>query len=160
MKVFFWILAGILGNYFSSKIGILVIIVGGTFFYPLGQLVQIILKRPKIRKENSLNSLFTQISLIVPFSFPLIFIIISENVNLFFPALTIIIGAHFLPFIYAYQLKTYWILASLLVIGGSCFGFMMSDFFDYCVYYTGSILLIFAIINQHLVKREIEKGVL
>lgn len=154
---FTWILAGILWNFVSFKIGILVIIIGGTFFYPIGQLVQLILKRPKIRKENPLNLLFTQISLIIPFSFPLIFLLTKENVNLFFPALTIIIGAHYLPFIYAYKLKTYWILASLLTIGGSFFGFMMQANFDYCAYYTGSMLLLFAFINLYLIKKEIKE---
>lgn len=152
---FFWILAGILWGFVSFKIGILVIIIGGTFFYPLSQLLQIILKRPKIRKENPLNLLFTQIALIIPFSFPLIFLLTKENVNLFFPALTIIIGAHYLPFIYAYKLKTYWILSPLLVIGGSFFGFMMQDNFDYCAYYTGSMLFLFAILNRYLTKKEI-----
>jgi len=154
---FIWILAGILWNFISFKIGILIIIIGGTFFYPLGQLVQLMLKRPKIRKENPLNSLFTQISLIIPFSFPLIFLLTKENVNLFFPALTIIVGVHYLPFVYAYKLNTYWILASLLVIGGSSFGFILQSNFFYCAYYTGSILFLFAILNLYLTKKEIKE---
>ena len=157
---FTWILAGIFWNFISFKIGILVIIISGTFFYPMSQLLQIILKRPKIRKENPLNLLFTQIGLIIPFSFPLIFLLTKENVNLFFPALTIIIGAHYLPFIYAYKLKTYWILAPLLVVGGSLFGFIVTDNIYYCAYYTGSILLLFAIINRYLIKKEINKTAL
>jgi hypothetical protein len=152
---FFWILAGFLWDFASFKIGILLIIISGTFFYPLSQLFQIILKRPKIKKENPLNLLFTQIGLIIPFSFPVIFLLTKENVNLFFPALTIIIGAHYLPFIYAYKMKIYWILASLLVVGGSLFGFIMPDNIYYCAYYTGSILFLFAFINQHLTKKEI-----
>jgi hypothetical protein len=154
---FFWILAGILWDFVSFKIGIFVIIISGTFFYPISQLLQNILKRPKIRKENPLNLLFTQISLIIPFSFPLIYLLTKENVNLFFPALTIIIGAHYLPFVYAYKLKIYWILASLLVVGGSLFGFIMTDNFYYCAYYTGGVLLLFAIINRYLIKKEINK---
>lgn len=153
---FIWIIAGIFWNFISFKIGILIIIIGGTFFYPLGQLLQLILKRPKIRKENPLNLLFTQIGLIIPFSFPLIFLLTRENVNLFFPALTIIIGAHYLPFVYAYNLKTYWILAAFLVIGGSFFGFMMLNNFAYCAYYTGTMLILFAILNRYLTKKEID----
>ncbi len=95
MEGFFWVLAGIMWNVVSFKIGILVIIISGTFFYPLSQLFQIILKRPKVRRDNPLNLLFTQIGLIIPFTFPLIFLIAKENVNLFFPVLTIIVGAHF-----------------------------------------------------------------
>jgi len=132
----------------------MVIIIGGTFFYPLGQLAQLILKRPKISKTNPLKALFTQIGLIIPFSFPLIFMATKENVNLFFPALTIVTGAHFLPFVYAYKMKTYWVLASLLVIGGSYFGFMMPGNFNPCAYYTGILLLLFAIINFYLTKKE------
>jgi hypothetical protein len=157
---FFWILAGILWNFVSFRIGILAIIISGTFFYPISQLFQIILRRPKIRKENPINLLFTQIGLIIPFSFPLIFLLTKENVNLFLPALTIIIGAHYLPFIYAYKLRTYWILAPLLVTGGSLFGFIMPDHIYYCAYYTGSILLLFAIFNYYLIKKEINKTTL
>lgn len=155
---FFWIFAGILWNYISFEIGILVIIISGTFFYPLSQLLQIILKRPKIRKENPLNLLFTLIGLIIPFSFPLVFMLTKENVNLFFPALTVIIGAHYLPFVYAYKMKIYWVIAPLLVVGGSLFGFIMPDNIYYCAYYTGCVLLLFAIINYYLIKKEISKN--
>jgi len=158
IESFFWILAGILWNYVSFKIGILVIIISGTFFYPLSQLLQIILKRPKIRKENPLNLLFTQIGLIIPFTFPLIFMLTKVNVNLFFPVLTIIIGAHYLPFVYAYKMNVYWIIASLLVIGGSIFGFVLQDIMSYCAYYTGGILFLFAILNNYLIKKEISRN--
>ena len=154
---FFWILAGILGTLISINVGILLIIIVGTFFYPLGELFQRILKRPKIRRENPLNGLFTQIGLMIPFSFPLIFMVTKENINLFFPALTVVIGAHYLPFIYAYKLKTYWILASLLAAGGGFFGFAMPNNFYFCTYYTGSMLILFAIINYYLVQKEIKK---
>jgi len=44
IEAFVWILAGIFWQFVSFKIGILIIIIGGTFFYPLGQLLQLILK--------------------------------------------------------------------------------------------------------------------
>ncbi len=157
IESFFWLLAGFMWDNVSFKIGILVIIVSGTFFYPLSQLIQNILKRPKIRKENPLNLLFTLLGLIIPFSFPLIFMITKENINLFFPALTIIIGAHYLPFVYAYKMNIYWIIASLLVIGGSVFGFFLLDNTSYCAYYTGSVLFLFSIINRYLIKKEISR---
>ena len=158
IESFFWLLAGILWNFVSYKVGILVIILSGTFFYPLSQLLQIILKRPKVRTDNPLNLLFTQIGLIIPFTFPLIFMLTKENVNLFFPALTVIVGAHYLPFVYAYKMNIYWILASLLVIGGSIFGFVLSDNMSYCAYYTAGILFLFAILNKYLVKKEISRN--
>jgi len=98
------------------------------------------------------------ISLIIPFSLPIVLMVTLGNVNLFFPALTIIIGAHYLPFIYAYNLKTYWILSILLVIGGSFFGFILTGSFDYCAYYTGSMLLLFAILNRYLTQEEIKNN--
>ncbi|PIE80196.1 MAG: hypothetical protein CSA15_02040 [Candidatus Delongbacteria bacterium] len=156
MEGFFWVLAGIMWDVVSFKIGILVIIISGTFFYPLSQLFQIILKRPKVRRDNPLNLLFTQIGLIIPFTFPLIFLIAKENVNLFFPVLTIIVGAHFLPFVYAYKMNIYWVLAFLLVMGGSLFGFIMPDNIHYCAYFTGVILCLFGIINYYIVKKEID----
>ena len=149
-----WILAGLLGDLISFKIGVLIIIIGGMLFYPLALLMQIILKRPKVKKENKINGLFTQIGLMIPLSFPLIFMLTKENINLFFPALTIIIGIHYLPFVYAYKMNSYWILAAILVIGGSYFGFMLPENFGICAYYTGAILFIFSIINLFIVKNE------
>ena len=52
VEAFFWILAGIVNDFISIKIAILIIIISGTFFYPLGLLMQTILKRPKVKKEN------------------------------------------------------------------------------------------------------------
>ena len=48
----------------------------------------------------------------------------------------------------------------ILVIGGSFFGFMLPDNFSYCAYFTGSVLILFAIINYYLTKKEIEKIIL
>ena len=156
IESFVWILAGLLGSFVSFKIGILLIIIGGMFAYPLALLLQTILKQPKVKKENKINGLFTQISLMIPFSFPLIFMLTKENINLFFPALTIIIGIHYLPFVYAYKMNSYWILAAILVIGGSYFGFMMPDDFGICAYYTSAVLFIFSIVNLFIVKNEIK----
>ena len=62
----------------TSNIGILIIIIGGTFFYPLGLLVQILLKRPKVSRANPLNALFTQIGLMGNLiKFPIVRITIS-----------------------------------------------------------------------------------
>jgi len=152
-----WFLAALLGDLISFKIGILIIIFGGMLFYPLGLLMQTILKRPKVKKENKINGLFTQIGLMIPLSFPLIFMLTKENVNLFFPALTIIIGIHYLPFVYAYKMNSYWTLAALLVIGGSYFGFMLPENFEFCAYYTSAVLFIFSIINLFIVKNEIKR---
>jgi hypothetical protein len=152
-----WFLAALLGDLISFKIGILIIIFGGMFFYPLGLLMQTILKRPKVKKENKINGLFTQIGLMIPLSFPLIFMLTKENVNLFFPALTIIIGIHYLPFVYAYKMNSYWALAALLVIGGSYFGFLLPENFEFCAYYTSAVLFIFSIINLFIVKNEIKR---
>ena len=93
----------------------------------------------------------------IPLSFPLIFMLTKENVNLFFPALTIIIGIHYLPFVYAYKMNSYWVLAALLVIGGSYFGFMLPENFEFCAYYTSAVLFIFSIINLFIVKNEIKR---
>ena len=77
---FFWIFAGIFRNLISFKIAILAIIVGGIMSYPLGQMVQQMLKRPKIAKKNTLKLLFSQLGLMIPFSFPLVFILTKENI--------------------------------------------------------------------------------
>ena len=125
-------------------------------FFPLGELVQRLLRRPKISEKNPLQVLFTQISLVIPFTLPVVFMVILNNTNLFFPAIAIIVGAHFLPFVYAYKLFTFWILAPLLVVGGCLFGFLFVDHVAYCAYYIGILLVLFAFLNRSLILAEIK----
>ena len=46
-----WILAGILWRNVSNNSAIFLIVIGGMLFFPLGELVQRLLRRPKISEK-------------------------------------------------------------------------------------------------------------
>ena len=152
-----WLTAGLVSAHVSEKIGMLLLLFVGMLFYPLGVLMQRILRRPKVSPKNSLRFLVTLASLVIPFSLPLVFMASLQNTNLFFPALSIVTGAHFLPFVYFYGMKSYWILASLLVLNGSYCGFFMNQHMELSVYLTGFILVAFSLVLLILTKREFSR---
>jgi hypothetical protein len=54
---------------------------------------------PRVREQrNSFNSLGMQVAFVLPFSMLLLVPVGHYDLNLFFPALMVLLGAHYLPF--------------------------------------------------------------
>ena len=76
------------------------------------------IRRPAtLSKNNALNQLAMQIAFIVPIGFILVGAATLYKENWFFPASMIIVGAHYLPFIFLYGMPQFGILAGLLIFG-------------------------------------------
>ncbi|HYM82450.1 MAG TPA: hypothetical protein VEY91_13695 [Candidatus Limnocylindria bacterium] len=67
-----------------------------------------------------------------------------HNVNWFYPALTIVVGAHYLPFVFLYGLWHYAVLAGILIFGGLGIGLVMPQSFTPAGWMTVSALLLFS----------------
>jgi hypothetical protein len=151
-----WISAGLVGDYFSTSAAILFFIVGGTFIFAGGELLRKLMKTPQlITKENRLPQFFTLLAFTVPLSYPLIYLAIRNNIDHFFPAFMILIGAHYLPFVFGYRMITFGILAVILVALGTFISLVYPLSFSIPAYITGGILLVFAALHYYHVKKEI-----
>ncbi len=64
--------------------------------------------------------------------------------NWFYPAFMVVVGVHYLPFVFLYGMWEYAVLAALLLGGGIAIGIRMPDHFTFGGWYTGSVLLLFA----------------
>jgi hypothetical protein len=151
-----WLMAGILGDFFSVSSAIIFFIVGGTFIFVGGELLRKLMKAPNlIQKENNLKQFFILLAFTVPLSYPLIYFVAKSDINLFFPAFTILIGAHYLPFVYGYRMKTFGVLSIILVSIGTLTGISIRTDFSTPAYLTGVTLLVFASIHYYQVKKEL-----
>ena len=91
---------------------------------------------------------------VLPLSMPLLLPISQYNLNLFYPALMILLGAHYLPFVFLYGMRMFAALAACLLGGGIIIAMYLSKSFSIGAWYTGTILLIFAVVGKVLAQSE------
>ncbi|HCR70470.1 MAG TPA: hypothetical protein DIW23_03420 [Anaerolineae bacterium] len=125
-----WAISAALGTWNSKNLSIMALILGGTFIFPLTQLLLKIMGKPiTLRKENPFSMLAMQIAFTIPATYPLIAAAASNNINWFFPSFLVVVGAHYLPFIFLYGMWQFLIVAVALVAFGTGIGFYFPDSF-------------------------------
>jgi hypothetical protein len=140
-----WAGSAALGTWGSKRQAILFLVFGGMFIYPAMQLVlRLMGRQASLAKENPLSGLAMQIAFTVPLSLPLIGAATMHNVAWFYPAFMVVVGAHYLPFIFLYGMWEYAVLAALLLGGGVALGMRMPHDFIIGGWYTAAVLLLFA----------------
>ena len=155
-----WLLSAVLGAMGQIPASMLVLLFGGMFIYPVSTACSRLLGMPKPDDSNRLTILSTWVALTIPLGLPLIFMATSAGrEELFFPAFTVLIGAHWLPFAYIYSMKSFVVLAVVLVVTGTLFAFVFQQLYAASGFVTAGILLIFAAIHYVVVHRERLRGV-
>ncbi len=90
-----WLVSATLGTWVTPKASILAI-VGGFFIFPLTQmLLRLSGRRTSASRANPFKSLGMQVAFVLPFSMLLLVPVSLYNLNWFFPALMVLLGAHF-----------------------------------------------------------------
>ena len=144
-----WLLSTILGTWVNERSAILVLVLAGILIFPLTQLTLRLLDRPgKLPKEHPMNQLAMQVAFIVPLSLPVIGAASLYNLNWFYPAFMLIVGTHYMPFIFLYGMWEFAVLSTLLIGGGVAIGMLLPDTFIVGGWFTAMILLLFAVIVQ------------
>jgi hypothetical protein len=144
-----WLISAALGTWGNQKYAILILVLGGVFIFPLTQLVLRLLGRPVgLPRQHPMNALAMQVAFIAPLSIPLVLAAALYNMNWFFPAFMIAIGAHYLPFVFLYGMREFGVLAALLVGGGAVIGLWLPHNFAIGGWITSAILLAFAVVVQ------------
>jgi hypothetical protein len=95
-----------------------------------------------------------QIAFVLPLSMPLLVPVGLYRLNWFYPAMMILLGAHYVPFVFLYGMRMFGVLAALLVGGGTLIAMYFSTSFSIGAWYTGTILLVFAQIGRMIVNDE------
>ena len=91
-----------------------------------------------------------QVAFVIPVSIPVIGAAALYNVDWFYPAFMVIVGAHYLPFVFLYGMRAYAVLAGVLIAGGVTIGYLLPDTFSIGGWFGGAVLLLFALVVWHL----------
>lgn len=144
-----WLASAALGAWASQRLAILVLVVGGMFIFPLTQLGLRLLGRPSgLPGGHPMNALAMQIAFMVPLNMLLAGAASLYNIHWFYPAFMLIVGTHYLPFIFLYGMWEFAVLAVILIFGSVGVVMLVPDSFTFGGWFTGAVLLSFAAIVQ------------
>src|SRR5919106_5306987 len=134
-------------------------LVGGFLIFPATELlIRAIGERAPVSSANALRSLGMQIAFVLPLSMPLLVPVGLYRLNWFYPAMMVLLGAHYLPFTFLYGMRHFAVLAALLVGGGIVTALYWSTSFSVGAWLTGATLLAFAFVGRVLLQHEFRRG--
>lgn len=150
-----WLVSAALGTWVTPKASILTVVIGGFFIFPLTQmLLRLSGRRASVSRENQLNSLGMQVAFVLPFSMLLLVPVGHYDLNLFFPALLVLLGAHYLPFASLYGMRMFLFLAGILIAMGVVVARYFSGMFSVGAWSGGLALFVFAWIGRSIATGE------
>jgi hypothetical protein len=139
-----WLTSAAFGEWGTIRHAILLLVFGGILIYPLTQLVLRISRHSfALSAGNPLRYLAMQIAFTIPLTLPVAGGAALHNINWFFPACAVIVGAHYLPFVFLYGMWQYAVLSGFLVSGGLACGMFLAHAFTPAAWFTGVILFLF-----------------
>jgi hypothetical protein len=144
-----WLVSTTLSVWIGERYGILALVFGGMSIFPLTQFALRLLGHPSaLPKGHPMNQLATQAAFVAPLLLPLVGAASLYHLNWFYPAFMIAVGAHYLPFIFLYGMWEFSLLAITLLGGGVAIGILLPDSFTAGGWFTGILLLLFAVLVQ------------
>jgi uncharacterized protein DUF7010 len=149
-----WLLSAALATWASERSAILLLVLAGIFIFPLTQLALRLLGRDGgLPGGHPMNQLAMQVAFIVPLSLPVIGAAALHNINWFYPAFMVILGVHYMPFMFLYGMWEFGILSAALIGGGVAIGILLPNTFAAGGWFTAAVLLAFAVLVQVLPRR-------
>ncbi|HKW34130.1 MAG TPA: hypothetical protein VJN92_14055 [Candidatus Acidoferrum sp.] len=146
-----WLVSAALGTWVTPKASIVIAVIAGFFIFPLTQmLLRLSGRRASVSKENSFHYLGMQVALVLPFSMLLLVPVGLYDLNLFFPALLVLLGAHYLPFATLYGMRMFLFLAGILMAAGVVVAHYFSRTFSPGAWIGGLALFAFAWIGRSI----------
>jgi hypothetical protein len=150
-----WLLAAAAGTWRTHNLAVLVLVLGGCFIFPLTMLALRLSGRPATApKSNPLNALAMQVAFTVPLVLPVVLALTRRSPDWFFPATMIVVGAHYLPFIFLYGMWQWAVLAAVFLFGGLALGAYVPLGFAAGGWIGGAALVVFAFAGWRVVVAE------
>jgi hypothetical protein len=154
-----WLGSASLATWSTPRAAITFAVVGGFLIFPVTELlVRTVGSRMQLSRENPLPQLGMQVAFVLPASMPLLLPVGLYRLNWFYPALMVLLGAHYLPFVFLYGMPMFAVLGGLLVAGGYLIAMHASENFATGAWITSALLLLFAFIGRALARRDARPG--
>jgi hypothetical protein len=154
-----WALSAGVSLWAAPLYGMAVLFVASAFLYPLTQLVlRLIGHNPALSPGNTLGQLATQLAFTVPVGFLLVLAATLYRQTWFYPASMIVVGAHYLPFVFLYGMRAFAALAVLMIAAGAGLGLYGPQIFSLGGWVTAVLLIGFALVGLGVYRREVRRG--
>lgn len=144
-----WFASAGLATWYSIRAGIVVLVVGGFFIFPLTQMLLRAMGRAySLPKGHPMNALGMQVAFTLPFNLLLVAGVTLYRLDWFYPAVMIAVGSHYLPFIFMYGMPEFGALAGILISAGVLIGLYIPSSFSLGGWLTAVTLIIFAFLGR------------
>src|SRR5262245_20631416 len=150
-----WLTSAAVATWRSPVAGMWVLGLGGVLIFPATMLwLKLMKRRSSLRPDNPLRALATQIAFTVPLTIPVIVAATLYRQRFFYPAFMIVVGAHYLPFVFLYGMRHFYVLAALLTGGGIFLALYGPRPMALGGWLTGAMLILFAFVLRGAVSEE------
>lgn len=144
-----WFASAACMTWHSFRSGVLVLVVGGVFIFPMTMLALRLMGRPSgLPPQHPMNALGMQVAFTLPLTLPVVFAAMLYRHSWFYPAFMIVLGAHYLPFIFMYGMWQFGALAAVLLGAGVMIAMYVPNALTLGGWLTACTLLIFAFIGR------------
>jgi hypothetical protein len=142
-----WFASSAVATLVNPVTGFWTLAIGGMAIFPLTQaLLRLSGRRASLSPDNPLRYLAMQIAFTVPLVLPLAGAAALTKLGWFYPACLIIVGAHYLPFVFLYGMRTFAALAAAMLSAGFAIGMMAPNEVVLGGWVGGIVLFVFAFV--------------
>jgi len=150
-----WAASAAACTWHSFHLAEVVLLLGGCFIFPLTQLaLRSAGHAYALPKGHPMNALGIQVAFTLPLGLLVVLGIAAIHPAWFYPAVMILLGAHYLPFIFMYGMWHYAGLCAALVVSGVAIANYLSMPLSSGAWLTATILFAFAFICRHVARQE------
>ena len=140
-----WAVSAAACTWVSLHLAEIVLILGGFFIFPLTQLLLRLMGHAHaLPKGHPMNGPGMQVAFTLPLTLPLVIAIAVIHPVWFYPAFMIVLGAHYLPFVFLYGMRQFAVLSGLLVATGLLLGMYHPYPASLGAWLTAAFLFVFA----------------
>lgn len=140
-----WLISSSAAQWGTPKLAMLILVSGGFAIYPAISILLRASGRPAaLSASNPFRFLAIQVAFVLPLSMPLVAPVVAYRTDWFYPAMTILLGAHYLPFATLYGMRSFLALAAALITSGVAIALYLPHAFSLGGWVTSALLLIFA----------------
>ena len=150
-----WLSAAAVAQWASITGAVAVLLLGGTLIFPLTWLIIRLTGRPAaLPPGHPMAALAMQIAFTVPIGLVVVVALLADRDDLFFPASMVVVGAHYLPFVFLYGMRMFAYLSAALVVPGILILWWMPVPMALGAWATGAVLVIFAFLLRSAAARD------
>lgn len=141
-------------TWYSLHLAEIILVFGGVLIFPLTQLMLRLMGHAyALPKGHPMNALGVQVAFTLPLTLPLVIGIAALRPAWFYPAFMIVLGAHYLPFVFMYGMWQFAGLCATLVASGVALAMYMPKPLSLGAWITAAILLAFAFVGRHVARQ-------